>query len=1034
MSDNKQKEKISAKSTEQAHMLYQTGLAYENGTTKEKDEKEAVKYYKESAELGNPYAQCRLGYCYEKSIGVDRNINEAIKYYQLAVAQDDAIAQHKLAEIYCYGRGGTTKDRPKAYNLYKLSARSKNQDALYRLAQFYDGTLSSETDDSKALECYLSAAQLGHKQAQYFLPTFIEYYFNTSGSPSDIKEKKSTHFDTQTSEASAKPFRPDEASIQLFINSVNDLLNDEAFRDDDNIWLDYLRSAVRIITEKLTTLPKTKLDCQHIYRLTADESFYPEFREKSNLISIITISDKNYAAWYEDNKIIAHKLDILSKDLDVFIKPGQTLKLDSLNFERIATLCNYTQKFTVTSTLFLILHYNQAKILEFLLNKGQERFMNILDNMLPIQFGAHQFRAKNMCWHLISRNAIASLEVIIKSKWRSDLYGQLFEFSDLCHAVRSNAEGSAEYLLKKINCMPSQKQQLADIAKTNGNIDMLNLLAFDQPFYFFSDIIDKLTKEQEISLDDFFYLISKAYRFSTPGKVDQLCHDFLTYLKTSYSDDPKRLVIVHELENEYAYAKNLAGQWQFFIDRYTSDFARKEVDCVYAAETDKIQSEVAYGQSFYRFVKRLTAEDGRNEELKKRAKEIEENKSIPRLPPQKDIPISLRELVILAAYHHREAAKKRQEPCEDYIAFRTKGSFMTPFLWNRYGGHMVQHITKIFSTQKQSKTLNPDASGDPFYTVNFENTRSGSVHFHPHKKDPDTSGLLIEAHWCHGMSIEHIAKIWPTLNQTHNDLLRMSKNEIEKNPEKFYELLAAGEFGLAGLTLTARGNGTIEKIWMAYILLHHNLFPLPAIKREHQLACWNITAPDVKTHALSFLDYFEQETLPLLRPQDRKNHKAQSEVESYEKPLDIPLPDTKTKAATLVDPISQSSSTRFKLPKSSSAPNLTKAHMNRFRFSDDTHRIVEKFYTAVLSLNLPQLASILNGIIQGKLKRDLINGALNKNQKPPLILAAQMAQTYQADPSQYEKAQSMVTLLLDHGADRNEEFEQLRSGKAQTLS
>ena len=53
----------------------------------EKNETEAVRYYKLSADQGNVDAQFNLAVCYATGSGVDKNETEALKYYQLAADQ-----------------------------------------------------------------------------------------------------------------------------------------------------------------------------------------------------------------------------------------------------------------------------------------------------------------------------------------------------------------------------------------------------------------------------------------------------------------------------------------------------------------------------------------------------------------------------------------------------------------------------------------------------------------------------------------------------------------------------------------------------------------------------------------------------------------------------------------------------------------------------------------------------------------------------------------------------------------------------------
>ena len=52
----------------------------------EKDEEEAVKWYRKAAKQDDPESLYRLGLCYEKGIGVKADRAEAIKWYRKAAS------------------------------------------------------------------------------------------------------------------------------------------------------------------------------------------------------------------------------------------------------------------------------------------------------------------------------------------------------------------------------------------------------------------------------------------------------------------------------------------------------------------------------------------------------------------------------------------------------------------------------------------------------------------------------------------------------------------------------------------------------------------------------------------------------------------------------------------------------------------------------------------------------------------------------------------------------------------------------------
>lgn len=68
------------------------GCFFENGEGVEKDQAQAIKYYRLAAEQGDADAQFNLGCCYEGGNGVEKDLAEAAKYYYMAAEQGYASA------------------------------------------------------------------------------------------------------------------------------------------------------------------------------------------------------------------------------------------------------------------------------------------------------------------------------------------------------------------------------------------------------------------------------------------------------------------------------------------------------------------------------------------------------------------------------------------------------------------------------------------------------------------------------------------------------------------------------------------------------------------------------------------------------------------------------------------------------------------------------------------------------------------------------------------------------------------------------
>jgi TPR repeat protein len=84
---------------------YNIALMYEQGLGIEKNEKEAVFWYKESAKKGNSAAQYNLGVCFENGIGTEVDFKKANYWYRKASVQGDELAVANLGMLYIRGDG-----------------------------------------------------------------------------------------------------------------------------------------------------------------------------------------------------------------------------------------------------------------------------------------------------------------------------------------------------------------------------------------------------------------------------------------------------------------------------------------------------------------------------------------------------------------------------------------------------------------------------------------------------------------------------------------------------------------------------------------------------------------------------------------------------------------------------------------------------------------------------------------------------------------------------------------------------------------
>ena len=104
-----------------ADCQFNVALMYEKGIGVTKDEKEAVVWYRKSADQGSSNAQFNLGVLYEKGRGSAVDFAQANQWYRKASVQGDALAIGNLGMLYLRG-DGVKADQTAGLALLLLSA------------------------------------------------------------------------------------------------------------------------------------------------------------------------------------------------------------------------------------------------------------------------------------------------------------------------------------------------------------------------------------------------------------------------------------------------------------------------------------------------------------------------------------------------------------------------------------------------------------------------------------------------------------------------------------------------------------------------------------------------------------------------------------------------------------------------------------------------------------------------------------------------------------------------------------------------
>ena len=138
--------------------------SYESEGEPKKNKKQARKWYREAAELGNVEAQFNLGVILYHS-KLKFNKVRAVKWFSKAAEQGDYSAHHALGVCYEYGDGININMR-KALEHYEIAAKMDNVKAIYKLGRCYEYGYGVNKDIKIAVKYYEKAAELGFEDSK----------------------------------------------------------------------------------------------------------------------------------------------------------------------------------------------------------------------------------------------------------------------------------------------------------------------------------------------------------------------------------------------------------------------------------------------------------------------------------------------------------------------------------------------------------------------------------------------------------------------------------------------------------------------------------------------------------------------------------------------------------------------------------------------------------------------------------------------------------------------------------------------------
>lgn len=113
------------------------GLYGKKGSGLEKNDVEAVKWFRKAAEQNDRRGQSMMGVMYTNGRGVKIDYDEAMKWFRLAAAQNSAHAQYNLGYMYGVGKG-VTKDAAESAKWYLKAAENKDVGSQRIIGSLYE--------------------------------------------------------------------------------------------------------------------------------------------------------------------------------------------------------------------------------------------------------------------------------------------------------------------------------------------------------------------------------------------------------------------------------------------------------------------------------------------------------------------------------------------------------------------------------------------------------------------------------------------------------------------------------------------------------------------------------------------------------------------------------------------------------------------------------------------------------------------------------------------------------------------------------
>ena len=148
--------------------MSELGIMYAEGKKTQHSPAKAYEWTRKAAEAGHPQAICNLASFYERGVGVEQNFTIAVRLYEKAADLKIPEACFALSHL-CYKGIGTKEDHARSARLCRKAADLGHREATLGTGIVYHEGDGVEQDDEVALRYFKLALSMGMPEAKRFI-------------------------------------------------------------------------------------------------------------------------------------------------------------------------------------------------------------------------------------------------------------------------------------------------------------------------------------------------------------------------------------------------------------------------------------------------------------------------------------------------------------------------------------------------------------------------------------------------------------------------------------------------------------------------------------------------------------------------------------------------------------------------------------------------------------------------------------------------------------------------------------------------